>query len=335
MELIRKNDFEVQCFADAGGRGADILKKYGFEVELADSIEGLTATIDSDVVAVFSTHCSVLGRDVVNYLKNTRPTFVLQDAWGGMQYIWSHDMVKPRFVFVNDQIDANTVSALWPDFLRSSIIISGYPALDSYFNFDVTGKRAKVFEKLGLNEDKPVILLAGQWWHSGELAAETVAVLNELGQDVYFIPRVHPAMKDNTPEELPVWNQALADFRSGTLLADTSSYNIQEVLAAASIVVSMYSTTLMEAAVLRKQNISVLYPNTSMASYHKVTNSKQLPPLVQLRCSSLATNREELKYLIKMSLSGNLGLEATQKICFKVDGQNAKRVADFAMNIIR
>lgn len=335
LTLIQKNGFEVQCFADAGSRGGDILKKSSFEVASTNSIEELVKTINSEVVAIFSTHCSVLGRDTINYFKNVLPTFVLQDAWGGMQYIWSRDMVKPSFVFVNDQMDAETVSKLWPDFPRSSIVVSGYPALDSYFNFDIAGKRANVFEKLGLSKDRPVVLLAGQWWHSGELATQTVAVLNELGQDVYFIPRVHPAMKDNTPEELPVWNQALADFRSGTLVADSSSCNIQEVLAAASIVVSMYSTTLMEAAVLRKQNISVLYPDTGLASYHKVTDSKQLPPLVQLGCSSLATNYGELKHLMKKSLEGKLGLEKAQEMSFKVDGQNAQRVADFAMNILR
>ena len=99
------------------------------------------------------------------------------------------------------------------------------------------------------------------------------------------------------------------------------------LIAASSVVLASYSTVLVEAAALRKSAIAVLYPDTA-EMYRELAGMWEFP-LVSLGCCAKATNREELCYLLQSAFGGDLGLRENQEKIFRLDGQNARRVANF------
>ena len=279
---------------------------------------------------------SNMGRNLVPLLRGCCPIVVLQDFWGaGLLEDWADSKYQPDFICVNDEIDVKTVLKAWPQFTKERIIITGYPALDKYFNYDVRATVAKVRSSLNITKQNPIILYAGRMKRDGEAFLEFVEALNTVGQDVYLISRPHPRMKDDAPEELPLWQKALDSFQSGDLITDSSSCDTSSLVASSAVIVSMFSTVLLEATALRKQNISMLYPEVGMAEFLKVTGGLMEEfPLVELGCSAKAINRATLCNLLEKSLAGKLNLEANQRKHFRLDGKNATRVADFVSDLI-
>jgi CDP-glycerol glycerophosphotransferase (TagB/SpsB family) len=279
-----------------------------------------------------------VGRDLVPLLRGKATIIALQDFWGARLWTdWADQKFRPDFICVNDLVGKSIILDAWPGFGGEQVVITGYPALDVYAGFDQEVAVAKVRSILSLPDNKPIILFGGQLQQSGEALSELVAALNEIGRNVCLIPRVHPRMKDNAPEEVPKWKEALLSFRKGHVIEDSSACDPQLLIAASDIVVSMFSSMLVEAAVLRKPNISLLYPEVGMAQWLKETGGGMKEfPLTELGCSVKAANRRKLKLALQFMLDSHFdpGLKAAQERSFKVDGQNAERVAAFIRNLL-
>lgn len=333
VKKLREMGQEVLFIAN--GKSAELLQGKA-EFVVYDKIESLLAENPPPKVLITSM-CSGggVGRDLVPLLRGKTKVIALQDFWGARLWTdWADPKFRPDYICVNDVVGKRIVPDAWPDFGDDQIIITGYPAQDVYAGFDLKAASAKARSLLDL-PDKPIILFGGQLKKSGEALAELVTVLNEIGKDVCLIPRGHPRMKDNAPEEMPKWEQALLSFRSGTLIADSSACDPQSLIAASDIVVSMYSTMLVEAAVLRKQNISLLYPEVGMQDFLKETGGGMKEfPLIELGCSAKATNRQKLLQYVKQALDSDLGLKPAQEQSFKVDGRNAERVVQFVRDVM-
>lgn len=280
--------------------------------------------------AIITSVCSRIGRDVARNFVGKCPIIAIQNQWtAGLYDIWANADFKPDFVLVNDKIDRRQTVEAWPGFNEERAIITGYPAMDKYANFDIDAARARVTQSLGIDVSGriPVILFAGQWWQTGHAILETVFVLNQIGRFVHFIPRPHPGMKEHSYEELPAWERALSSYDSGNLVVNSSSCAISDLVGASTLVVSLYSTVLQEAAILRKQNIAILYPDTGQRLYEAVSGVSDYP-MVSLGCTALAKNREDLSRYLRKALDNSLDLENNQKKYFKIDGQNTARVAE-------
>lgn len=311
---------------------ADLLAK-DYSVEWIDHDRGEDVKYHPD--AIITSVCSRVGRDIIRYFRQTtdRPlTIAVNDQWTSGLNIWQEVNFKPDFVFVNDEFDRRLVIDAWGGFSQSRVLISGYPAMDKYANFSIEEAKVRVSESLGIDVSGhiPVVLFAGQWWQTGHAILETVDTLNGFGKFVHFIPRAHPKMTVESPEELPAWEKALSRFNSGNLVVNSSSCNISDLIGVSTIVVSMFSTVLQEAAILRKQNIAVLYPKTGGRVYNTECGiDVSQYPLIALGCTALATNRKELTGHMARALSNQLDLTENQRKTFKLDGKNAQRVADF------
>lgn len=329
MNLLKKNH-QIRWIAQDNGRGRDVLNGLGQSFELYSSLNQVSK---DGVVAVVSSMCSTAGQDLARRFKGSCPVITIQDLWtAGLYDVWTDPKYRSDYILVNDELDKMFVLQAWLNFCADRVIITGYPALDKYANFDIQSAKTKVKNLLSLVNNKPIILFAGQWWQTGHAITELVHVLNELRQDVYLIARLHPAMKDNTPEEVPLWEQALAEFNSGTLV-DSSSCGISDVIAVSDLVLSMYSTTLTEAAILRLPNIAILYPDHGLKVYIETAKSDNYP-MVSLGCTAKAGNYEELRKLVHTALTSDLGLRSAQEKVFNLDGNNASRAAEFISSLI-
>lgn len=330
--LLREKH-QIRWIAQENGRGKDILKNSSQDFEFYSSLSAISAISKGPVAAVVSSMCSTAGQDLARFFKGLCPIITIQDQWtAGLHDVWADPKHRPDYVLVNDELDKAFVLRAWPGFDVNRVSVTGYPALDKYANLDVQDAKTRVKNTLSLSDDKPVILFAGQWWQTGHAITELVRALNELGRNIYLIARPHPAMKDNTPDEVPLWERALAEFRSGTLV-DSSFCGISDVIAASDLVLSMYSTTLNEAAILRLPNIAILYPDHGLKVYIEVAKSDDYP-MVSLGCTAKAGNYEELRGLIRTALTSDLGLRPAQERTFQLDGKNAQRAADFISSLI-
>jgi hypothetical protein len=281
--------------------------------------------------------CSGVGRFMTQVIN--APTVAIQNQWRAGLDIWDEVLHKPEYIFVNDELDKQIVLDVWPPEDQSiEVIVTGYPAMDQYADFDVEAARSRA-GSLGINVsgDFPIVLFAGQWWHTGQAIMETVDALNAVGKRVNFIPRMHPNMAKMSYEEMPAWKSALAEFRLGNLVLNSGHVPIEDLIATATVVVSMFSTVLQEAAILQKQNIAILYPDTGASLYKREAGlNVQDYPLVSLGCTTLVQNRDELiDRLMEAMLSGDgLGLQSKQKEAFLNDGKNTQRAVDFIRSLI-
>lgn len=322
------------------GKATELLANQGIQFISYGSAEAVIAENQPPKVLITSM-CSKggVGRDLVPLLKSMCiKTFALQDFWGGTLWgEWADSKYRPDFVCVNDRVGQEIVCKAWPEFPITRVEITGYPALDSYANYDCEAAKREICEILGLSEDKPIILFGGQGEYTGHALGEIVEVLNYLHGDVYFLPRPHPRTKDDFKSEMKLWQEALSKLRGGTLVVDFfNQVNPQSLVGAATAVISMYSTILVEAAVLRKQNISVLYPHEGMAQFLSAVRGLREFPLVELGCSVKVENRHELtKAMYKaMIVSLTQGLKNNQEKHFKLDGKNAHRVMELVSRFL-
>ncbi len=214
--------------------------------------------------------------------------------------------------------------------------------LDQYANknLDKTEARKNVASKLGLKKDWPIVACpVGIFGGASQTLDEVGRALKQTGMNAYFIPRYHPRMAQNAPEEVGLWAEALKTYGKEGLVADSSSCKTPEILEAADLIISEFSTSLLEAAVLGKPGISVFYLSSARKLFHKEFGDLMAqPPFVTLGLTYSAKDTEDLTKLIAEILSRldeNLlnpaQLDFVQK---HVDGKNAQRVAKFVDSLV-
>ena len=324
-KCLRKMGHKVELIPN--GKAIELLPALNEEFSMFE--QALKETPEPE--ALFTSMCSDggIGRDLVPLMKRAGVlTVALQDFWGPrLRFEWADPKFRPDFICVNDKVGADLVMRAWPDYDGNQVAITGFPAMDKYSDFDVETAANQVRTTLGLDRWRPSVSFGGQLEGVGDVITEVIEVLNELKLDIYFLPRPHPRMKNNAPDEIPKWEKALAGFRGGVLI-DSSACSTSSVTASSSLVISAYSTINVEAACLRKDVISVLYPEVGMYWLRLELPDLEDFPLVQLGCSAKAANRAELKRLIERALTSGLDLRETQERVFRLDGKNARRVAD-------
>ena len=283
-----------------------------------------------------------VGRDLVPLLRRGNCiTVALQDFWGAdLWHHWADPTFRPDYIIVNDEpVGAKLVLKAWPEYRPEQVVVTGYPANDKYASINVPSVAARVRAALGLAEDLPIILFGGQSWPTGQVIGEVVDVLNVIGGDAYFVPRPHPRTKDDFAKEMAPWQEALARFRGRLILDWFGQVDTPSLIAAAAdhgVVVSIYSTILVEAACLRGNAISVLYPDYGMKKLLDELQGCDDFPLVELGCARKAVDRDALhRALTAMVFWGkDKLLVAAQEKHFPLDGKNAERAADFITKLI-
>lgn len=327
----------------ANGKAVEILTKAGADFEASDSAKKLLAKWPSSALpeAILTSACSDggVGCELVALLRGQCPRVLVTDYWTGAQLQPFYLANRPDFVVVNDQVGADLVAASWQGYPADHIKILGWPALDKYAGYDVGEARKRVRYALGMTRERwPMVLLAGQFPLADLPLTALIFLLNhDVGDgEVYLLARPHPRTINNCPEDAPAWQRAANQMRKGQLVFDffgQFASDIPALVAAADVVVSPYSTTLIEAAVLRKNNISYL-PASLWEQFAASAPGIKEFPLVSMGCSAKATSRLELGTLLADAFAGRMNLREAQEGNFRPDGKSAERVANFALSLL-
>lgn len=323
----------------ANGKAVEILYDQGEFFAACKSADRVIATIEIPRLLLTSM-CSGggVGRDLISLYRERFPgirkpiSVALTDYWGtkALKDLWRDARHRPDYVCVNDALGMSLVKDAWEDFPSGHIKVCGYPALDKYVDYDMTLASDRVRNTLNLHDKRPIILFCGDTQRTTSVLSEVIAALDALRRDAYFIPRAHPRFHEESRDEAIEWDRILnvSGMSHATLIRSSSECDMASLIAASSVVLASYSTVLVEAAALRKSVIAVLYPDT-MEMYRELVGLWEFP-LVSLGCCARATNRDELCGFLKSVLDGgDLGLRESQEKIFRLDGQNARRVANF------
>lgn len=271
------------------------------------------------------------GRDLIPLVRGTTTTVLLQSLWGGLAG-WGPEH-QPDYVITNDHIAEGMVRALWPGLAAGAVYKTGFPMLDQYAGFDVMAEAAKARQVLRLDH-KPVIVFAGQSDATATMLSELVEVLNEHRDYIHFAPRPHPRMAQDFAFETALWHRALAKYRGAMVVSDQCT--MRQMVAAAyqwGAVVSMYSTSLLEAAAARTSAIAMLYPEAQEA-FRKENPGLGFFPLVALGCAAHVLTRDDLSYAIRTAITRGNIWRAAQQQHIHVEGQNVQRAAGVVLSLL-
>ena len=260
----------------------------------------------------------------------------LQDFWGmQLRGPWAREACRPHHICVNDMVGAQLVRKAWGEFSEDNIHQLGYPALDEYATIDVDAVGACMRDTLQIQPDWHVVLYAGQLEGSVSTLEKIVTALRKIGQQLVLIPRNHPRMKTSLSDDIKRWSKTVQEAKgiNGVfVMEDTGDLTMTQLIAGSDTVISMYSTALVEAATLRKQVISVLYPDIGQkVMFENSSGVLETFPLVDLGCAVLAESDAMLQGALQLALDGKIEsiTRLPQEQHFVVDGGNATRVANF------
>jgi hypothetical protein len=253
----------------------------------------------------------VLGDLIADYRDGEIRTVTLLDPGdGGMAKEWIDIRYEPGIVCVNDQDAKERImrSLIVPE---PFVVVTGSPAFDRYVGYEAEEVSVEVRKKLGMTEDWPVVLYAGQLEGTSAYLYKVISALNTL-EYVYFMVRKHPRMETDGKLEILPWQTAMMSIdKTRVTIIDTSSYqDIQPLIAAADVVVAQNSTVLVEAALLRKAAIA--QDNNFW--------------LARCKCAIVAPRSDDLYEALRACFDGKLLIRRIQERHLIIDGKSAERV---------
>lgn len=300
-----------------------------------------------------------IGRALIPLLRGHCPIFGLQDYWGGTLTVeWADPAYRPNYIFVNDLVGTKIVLKAWPDFTKDMVIETGFPMMDQYANIgsgDQRRARDEINAKLNVDDKTKIIFFpcgimigASQLLNEVLEAIKILAKTDSQKKSLRFIPRAHPRLNLIAPNESKPWDEILSQFSQeypNMVVADQSIVrgDINWLLMASDVVISDYSTTLLQAGILGgklagKANISVCYLETVAKQFNEALGGlADEPPFVTLGCTLRAENLQDLADKLYLSLNSAetvTKLYSNQQKFLRADGQNAQRVADFIKNLL-
>jgi len=303
------------------------------EFEVFDSAADVLDAYPKPRIMV-SSMCSEggIGRDLIPLLRGQCPTVVMPDSpWGRYQKEWADHSFWSDWLLVNDKRCESIAHALWHGFPGSQIQRLSWPFLDQFCGYDISAATEDVRLNLCPDNSMPIVLFVGQLNHTSKVLQEVISEINRLERRrVYLIVRLHPRMDE---VEGRACEEAMKLFSNGVLISDSRRYKtLRPLIAAADVTVSMYSTALIEAAALRRPSIAALTEPGLCAFYEDIglKIKPSWPGYIYEIDNGLA-----LSVALSCALRGDLqkGLRRHQDANLPVDGQNAKRVAAFLLQL--
>ena len=325
----------VSVLVVATGKAKDLVTDEDGPLVRCDSlVDGLLSQVDRLPDVIVTSMCSQggLGRDLTLQYKGQIPIVALQDFWGA-RLLTDWLVARPDIICVNDQVGVGLVRKAWPDFPSNGIRVTGFPALDKYsspaLRNGLSDQAQQLREQVGVLDDQPLVLVTGQLQSVGELFEAVVDSLNATSVPTSLMASTHPRMVE---EEAKRCRQALEGFR-GQQVSLPPGTPFEVAIAAADLVVAMYSTTLVEAVCLGVPAISVLFPASGQRHLEDDTGGLLTEfPLTPLGLCPRATSRLELNALIHSVVTGQHHPPAVWAPSW-LDGQNVKRVAQVICSV--
>ena len=255
------------------------------------------------------------------------PVISLQDYWGNHRWPQNKEIVPfLSAVCVPDQL----AESLWKeDGFKGVIAVTGNPAWDRFSDFDLERERHLMRARLNLASEDHVILFAGQGTrHHLEADRATflyvTTAIRELQKEfptTKLIVRAHPRAAES---------EYYKEYARGIEMIDTAFAEFsEEVLPAADIAVSMFSTNLIHACYMRIPAVSVLLPEQGRALLRGVGLDDFPPTTMGASAGIYEENPQELVDVIKKLYTNQeyrLHMRDSQQRHFVTDGQAVNRV---------
>lgn len=273
-----------------------------------------------------------VGRDLVPMLRGVCPTIAIQDYWGArLATDWADLKYRPDEICVNDPVAAKIVKKAWPEYELDRIKITGNPSFDKFAVKPTDEERKMMRAWLGINQDEFVVVFGGQLEHSGAMLSELVDELNQRHPLAVLIPRMHPRMSSNAPEEMSLWNDALT--KSKVRIISTAGPSTSDVTMIANVVVTMYSTLIAEAALVGVPSIAMLYPQVMEKFRAETGGLMEDVPLAELGCCFVARNRVGLVEGLNTWRLLSVSLPTAWYFHLKSSGENTMNVVNLMSSI--
>ncbi len=332
--LLRAAGHAVE-FASCGEASSNVLRQQGEEFRRCTSPDRILEGVSAAPSIYLTSMCEKALSEAVGYVRTALPDCVsiaVQALWeNGLDESWPSPECQPDYIIVNDEVGKDLIAKTWKGFPQDHIMVIGFPNLDIYAGSDWKRVSQETRARLGMTETRPIVFFVGQIKHTIQDLLEVILALNTIGQRVYFVARPHPRMEQQIPGSTAQWEKALQSFKSGVLV-DTSSETTEAVTASSDVVVSAYSTVLVEAALLRKETIAVLFPERGAQNFRELTGLEEFS-LVALGCAAKATNPSEVSTFLRSALNSTLGLREAQEKHLRTDGRNSQRTANFIQGL--
>lgn len=329
---------DIRVIADQSGKAEEIIRK----AEVGDylnaySMVDLQHLPRPEIVVTSMCSGESLGRSLVADFGLERKTFTIampDSPWGRYEKEWNDPQYYPTWLLVNDPSCSMNLQNIWRLYDAEKIKIFPWPFLDKYWKFDSSDAFGTVDEFCGYDR-KSVISFLGQLDGTSEVLRETVMALNAINMPVNFVVRLHLRCSDREKE---VCKKILKEFSSGRSIYTESPLDIatSTLIAGSDTVVSVYSLSLIEAAALRKQTISVI-TEAGYKMFRDDIGEKMIPDFGNAGYAYEVHNLAEFTIALQKAINGKLRRELLpkQKAALTVDGKNAERVANFiAHNIL-
>lgn len=318
----------ISIIADQNGKANEFISKYHVQFLQALS-PGYCSEILGSPDLIITSMCSgeSLGRNLVNEFRGKCPTVAMPDSpWGRYQEEWRDQQYWPDWLIVNDEVCMDNVVKIWTEFPQDRIKLLGWPYLDRYYKYDLFEASGTVERFCGAAE-LPVVTFIGQLEGTSKVLEEVIIALNAIDEDIYFIPRFHPRC---TQVEKNAYKWVLEKFHGGQLILDSSGLDTSTLIAGSDIVVSVYSLSLIEAAALRRQGISVV-TEVGYQMFRADLGDWLRPCFGEAGYSCEVHNLAELTIALQKGIKQELytELRPLQEEALIIDGKNAERVASF------
>jgi len=298
-----------------------------------ETIRNLIKKEDPNLVCSFSPQ-SFIEKTTINYCsKRSMPSLGIQH--GAITYCIDFVSKLPAPKLSKSFAYMSVFGGYYKDFLvrnsiynRDLIRVTGYPKFDTLNFVQKNFKKECICKELGIDPKKKIIVLTTQPLQLEEetknMVYLTCRAIKDL-DDAQLIVKVHPR-----EISLDLHREAIKNSGVKNVIL-IKGYDINKILFVCDVLVTAYSTTILEASILDKPSIIIdLYKKgyADMFGNHK-----------SIRVSN---NEFELKENIKQALYGEKTKKAMKQLrkrfvyshCYKIDGNSNKRIALFIQEIL-
>lgn len=256
------------------------------------------------------------------------PIILLQDCWGNHRCNQNKNHVdRVSIVCVPD----NFAASLWQeDGFKGEILVTGNPAFDRFIHYKKEEERKRIRNKLHINPDDRVIVFAGQGtpMHldaDKKTFAFIAQAIRAVSKDIAIklIIRHHPRAEEH---------DYYKEYAQGIAIIDTSFAELtEEILPAADVVISMFSTNLLHACFMRIPGVSVLLPQWGRGELGRIGLDDFPPNQMRATIGIYDDHPAILTSALEHIFSDEsfcLTIQKAQEKNFISDGKAAQRVAD-------
>lgn len=200
---------------------------------------------------------------------------------------------------------------------EKSIYVTGQPAFDMHPKYLKNTVRDSVFAKIGADIEKKLIVFMSQPLSEREDVLRTLfaAIKNDSLNNYQFVIKLHPN------EDGKIHRIILEQFELENVLI-TKDIDVRELMAVSDLIITVSSTTGLEAAVMGKP---LLYIN--------ITDSPDDIPFEKMKIGIRCANSQQIVENINNVFSGKEVISKEIMDEYKSDSMAAKRIADIVESL--